>query len=211
MLLKNKIDKLSDKIFIKKINLSKELIYKDLNELIIVKFEPIFVKNFLTDLNDVPNIEWVDLLKSHKDYPNKEIRNEIKDKMNEVNEKTSSNNNLVINNENMNNDVQIIEEFNKVNEESKTKSININQSQDNYLTLISKILPELLEREEKKRKNLKANNSSKPSNKSNIFEEVDKNFQDDITLSEEDVPNNFTKPSMDIKMLEKDEQLSGIK
>ena len=211
-LLKNNIDKLLDNISIntKKINLSNELIYKDLNELIMVKYEPIFVKNYMTGLNNVTAMEWADLLKVQKDYLNKDSRNEFKDKMNEVNDKTSSNNIVQNNKENQIEDVLIIEEISKVDEESKNNFNKSNHSQDDYMNLISKFLPALLEREDKKRKSSKTNNPSKPANKSNpTIEIVDNKFQDDMTLSEEEIPNTNHRPSIDINMLENDEQLSG--
>ncbi len=210
MILKNNVDKLLDNfpINIKKINLSNELIYNDLNELIIFKFEPIFVKNYMTELNNVSKMEWTELLKAKKDYLNRDLRNEFKDKMNEVNDKASSNNIVHSNKDNQNEDVLIIEEISKINEESKNQVNNTNHS--NYLTLISKFLPALLEQKEKNRKNLKANIPSKPSNKCKpTIEEKNNNFQDDITLSEEEIPNSNTRPSMDINMLENDEKLSG--
>ncbi len=211
-LLKNNIDKLLDNISIntKKINLSNELIYKDLNELIMVKYEPIFVKNYMTGLNNVTAMEWADLLKVQKDYLNKDSRNEFKDKMNEVNDKTSSNNIVQNNKENQIEDVLIIEEISKVDEESKNNFNKSNHSQDDYTNLISKFLPALLEQKDKNRKNLKANITSKPSNKCKpTIEEKNNNFQDDITLSEEEIPNSNTRLSMDINMLENDEKLSG--
>jgi hypothetical protein len=210
MILKNNVDKLLDNfpINIKKINLSNELIYNDLNELIIFKFEPIFVKNYMTELNNVSKMEWTELLKAKKDYLNRDLRNEFKDKMNEVNDKASSNNIVHINKDNQNEDVLIIEEISKINEESKNQVNNTNHS--NYVTLISKFLPALLEQKDKNRKNLKANITSKPSNKCKpTIEEKNNNFQDDITLSEEEIPNSNTRPSMDINMLENDEKLSG--
>lgn len=214
ILLKNNIEKLMEKNllnFKKTFNLSNELVYKDLKELIIIQYEPFFVRNYMTDFKNISRKEWSELLNNQNEYLKKDFkRYENKDNINEVQDKSLSNTNNQRIMENENNNFHIVEKLSKNNEESKNMNEKNNPSQEfDYATLISKILPKLLEEEEIKKFSKRASKSSKPSKKPNLI--IEEDDIDDVTLSEEEINNNNLKHSKDVIMKFDEEQVSGKK